>query len=109
MINNELVCCAAVIPFPLRKGWKRVHRLVVLPDYQGIGIGTRFISTIARMIKERGYELGLTTSSPGIVNALIRHKGWKLIRYGRASGGGYAKELGRSTSIKRVTYSFFYK
>lgn len=114
-INNELVCCAGVIQFPMRKGWKRVHRLVVLPDYQGIGIGTKFITEIGRMVKARGYELNLTTSSPSIVNALIKHEKWKLTRYGRNSDYGFkrygkqSEHLNKTASSKRVTYSFYYK
>lgn len=74
VINGELACCTGIIQFPMRKGWKRVHRLVTLPDYQGIGIGTKFIDKIGQMIADRGYELNLTSSSPAIVNALIKNQ-----------------------------------
>lgn len=110
IIENELVCCGAIIPFPMRKGWKRVHRLVVLPDYQGIGIGTKFITEIGKMIKSRNYVCSLVSSNPSIVNSLTKNKNWKLIRFGRvSSGGGYAKDLKNSASCNRITYSFCYK
>ena len=102
---------------PMQKGKKRVHRLVVLPDYQGIGIGTHFIKEIAKMITRRGYELNLTTTTPALVGALRKDSEWVLARYGRDKYGmkGYnrygtkLKHLNNATSKKRITYSFWYK
>ena len=62
VINGEIVCHTGIIQFPMRKGCKRVHRLVVLPDYQGIGIGTAFIKEVAKMITKEGFELNATIS-----------------------------------------------
>lgn len=102
----------------MRKGWKRVHRLVVLPDYQGIGIGTAFIKAIAEHYTQRGYVMNLTTTTPSLVHALRRSSSWRLIRYGRTKGTyGRAskkykwecKHLDNTTSSRRITYSFNYK
>jgi GNAT superfamily N-acetyltransferase len=103
----------------MQKGKKRVHRLVVLPDYQGVGIGTRFIKAVASLIWQRGYELNLTTTTPSLVGALRRDPQWVLARFGRASKtDGYVKRYGdgsktghlaNSTSMNRITYSFWYK
>lgn len=102
----------------MQKGRKRVHRLVVLPDYQGIGIGTTFIKEIAKIINQRGYELNLTTTTPALVGALRKDPEWILARYGRAAGnmsswdrlkGCEKKKLGNCNSNKRITYSFWYK
>lgn len=118
MINGEIVCHTGIIQFPMKKGKKRVHRLVVLPDYQGIGIGTKFIKEVAKEISSRGYELNLTTTTPALVGALKKDKNWILARYGREKGGmkGFlryennkTKHLTKSTSQNRVTYSFWYK
>lgn len=120
VINGEIVCHTGIIHFPLKKGKKRVHRLVVLPDYQGIGIGTAFIKEVAKMIAKEGFELNLTTTTPALVGALKKDKDWILARFGREKDGmkGYrryeksgiaTKHLERSVSTKRVTYSFWYK
>ena len=100
----------------MRKGWKRVHRLVVLPDYQGIGIGTTFINRIAEMYKVNGFEFNLTTTTPSLIHALCKNKKWFLARYGRANGTNWQaygdldkKHLASATSKKRITYSFNYK
>lgn len=118
VINGELVCHTGIIQFPMQKGKKRVHRLVVLPDYQGIGVGTRFIKAVASQVTKRGYELNLTTTTPSLVGALKRDPQWVLSRYGRASKmDGYAKRykgsktdhLANTTSMNRITYSFWHK
>ena len=118
VINGELVAHTGVIQFPMRKGWKRVHRLVVLPDYQGIGIGTAFIKAIAELYANNGYTFNLTTTTPSLVHALRRSNHWRLIRYGRQkenmnrfdeyySTGN--KHFSKSQSNRRITYSFNYK
>lgn len=122
VLNGEIVCHTGIIFFPMQKGKKRVHRLVVLPDYQGIGIGTRFIKEVAKLVTAEGYELNLTTTTPALVGALKHDKQWVLARYGRSDDmAGWAryvdkgrkpgslKHLGNASSSNRITYSFWYK
>jgi GNAT superfamily N-acetyltransferase len=113
--EGNIVAHTGVIQFPLRKGWKRVHRLVVLPDFQGIGIGTRFITEVAREYIKRGKNMSLITTTPALVHALKKHKNWPLVRYGRIKStmdkmnskyGLDNKHLGDKNSTGRITYSF---
>lgn len=108
-----------MIQFPLREGWKRVHRLVVLPDYQGIGIGTKFITSVAEEYMDREKNVSLITTTPALVHALKKHENWPLVRYGRVKSTHKRfdetyddvsnKNLGDKESRGRVTYSFEYK
>lgn len=114
-----------VIQFPMRKGWKRIHRLVVLPDYQGIGIGMRFINEVSEIVKKEGFNVNLTTTTPSLINAMCRDKKWLLKRAGRMGnesknwakyGTGdkvknekTSKKMGKSDSSNRITYSFNFK
>ena len=118
VLNGELVAHTGIIQFPMRKGWKRVHRLVVLPDYQGIGIGTAFIKAIAEHYASSGYVMNLTTTTPSLVHALRRSDNWRLIRHGRQKEdykryseryGLHSKHLNNALSRNRITYSFNYK
>jgi GNAT superfamily N-acetyltransferase len=105
----------------MRKGWKRVHRLVVLPDYQGIGIGVKFINEVSRYYIENGFNINVTTTTPALIHALARSKKWTLIRAGRSKstyedfnkyGKGVTKMGNTKTaasSQKRITYSFNFK
>lgn len=102
----------------MRKGWKRGHRLVVLPDYQGIGIGTAFETFTSQHYADKGWNVNVTTTTPALVNTLKRSKKWKLVRFGRVKNT-LAKNMGKyygdtkrmkdkslGSSSKRITYSF---
>jgi len=101
----------------MRKGWKRVHRLVVLPDYQGIGIGVKFINEVSKYYIEKGFNMNLTTTTPALVHALARAKEWVLIRKDRCkntlakSMAKYGVKVGtdKTSSENRITYSFNFK
>jgi GNAT superfamily N-acetyltransferase len=122
MIEGKLVCHRGIIQFPMRKGWKRGHRMVVLPDYQGIGIGTAFEEYTSQHYANKGWMVNVTTTTPALVHTLKRSKKWKLVRFGRnkSSMADFAKygtgdkeknkkiseQLVKTQSNNRVTYSF---
>ena len=49
---------------------KRIHRLVILPEYQGIGIGIKFLSEIASLYT----NIYITTSLKSLTMGLIKNK-----------------------------------
>lgn len=110
-----------IIQFPMRKGWKRVHRLVVLPDFQGIGVGTRFINEVTKHYIENGLNMNLTTTTPALVHALARNENWALVRKGRmpkntfknfsryGEKNNFKNNMTTDTSSGRITYSFNWK
>ena len=112
IVNGKLVAHTGVVQFPMQKGWKRVHRLVVLPDYQGCGIGTAFINAVAEIYTKQGYRFNLTTTTPALVGALRKSDKWVLLRYGR-NKIDYTKmgvtHLNKTISTNRITYSFWFK
>lgn len=69
-------------PHGINKKIKRVTRLVILPDYQGIGLGTKFLNVIADMYKKQGYDFTIVTSAKNMICALIRSDKWFMVRYG---------------------------
>ena len=111
IMDGKLVCHTGVIQAPLRKGFKQVHRLVVLPDYQGIGIGTRFISFIAEEYKKQDLTMKLITTTPAIRFSLDKSQDWTLTRSGCVQPSGnnkYMKHWVNSQSSKRITYTYVY-
>jgi len=97
---------------------------VVLPDYQGIGIGTKFQDLIVQKYKSKDLNVNCTTTTPALVNSMRRNKKWKLVRFGRMGNSvkGWAKygtgdkeknkkltkSMSKSAAINRVTYSFVF-
>lgn len=73
-------CSVLHSPNPHIKNMKRIHRIVVRPDYQGIGLGVKFMTEIANQYKNDGYRLRLITSSPSFIHGLQRNKQWVMVR-----------------------------
>jgi GNAT superfamily N-acetyltransferase len=69
-----------------RRGVWRVSRLVVLPDYQGIGIGRAMLAAVARLYP----RLRITTSHPAVLRALAADPTWRLAAFRRA---GYTRQI----------------
>jgi GNAT superfamily N-acetyltransferase len=98
----------------MRKGWKRIHRLVVLPDFQGVGIGVRFINAVSGAVAAEGFSVNLTTTTPALVGALKQSKDWALVRKGVVKMGdlkerdptGGAARASKKNSSRRPTFSF---
>jgi GNAT superfamily N-acetyltransferase len=95
--------------------------MVVLPDYQGIGIGIKFINEVSKHYIEKGLNMNLTTTTPALVGGLSRNDKWSLVRADRVKntlGANLKKYYGDDTRSKdksigsssnRITYSFNFK
>jgi GNAT superfamily N-acetyltransferase len=107
--NDKPVGFIALLHSPYKKRYWRVSRLVVLPDYQGIGIGTRFLTALAEYWTARtGAPLFITTSNPQL-RSLSGKGRWRLTRIGHVSGNWKGrKDLCNTLSKRRLTLSFKY-
>ena len=82
-VNNELVCHIAVCP-SFHTGYYRATRLVVMPEWQGAGVGTKFLEWICEYHKLGGGRLNrklptmFHTSHPQLIGYLKRSKNWVL-------------------------------
>jgi GNAT superfamily N-acetyltransferase len=86
-------------------------RLVVLPDYQGIGVGKRLLTFIAELYtSQTKMPFYILTSNPQIIRCNM--KNWKVARVGHASKGKensrINNEIKESLSRKRITVSMQY-
>jgi len=79
------VAFAAVLNAIGHRGVWRVSRLVVLPDYQGIGIGRAMLAAVADLYP----RLRITTSHPAMLRALAADPNWRLAVLCRA---GYTRQ-----------------
>lgn len=57
----------------------RIHRIVIHPDWQGIGLGKMLATTVAKHVSLK-YDCFLQTSNPAMKHALLHYDDWKLIR-----------------------------
>jgi GNAT superfamily N-acetyltransferase len=57
---------------------KRISRIVVRPEFQGIGLGRRFLEHIAEHYHSAGHTVSLTTSHPAMVSLLRTSERWQV-------------------------------
>ena len=93
----------AVIYFPRNNGTavKRIHRLVITPDWQGVGLGKRFVTEIAR-IERKTYDVFLVTSNPAMKHALKGCDDWHCQRNSFVHDRG--KKVKSSRLVKTATF-----
>ena len=60
----------------------RIHRIVIHPDYQGIGLGKQFVTIIAKL-ESKQHDVFIQTSNPAMKHALLHYSDWVLSRNGR--------------------------
>ena len=110
--DEKIIAFMAVLhqPHNVNKKIKRVCRLVVLPDYQGVGIATRFLKIIAEHYTKQGYDFSIVTSAKNLIYALNNSNDWLLQRYSPNNQSKSKKAQYKQDCIrgKCKTASFFY-
>jgi ABC-type polar amino acid transport system ATPase subunit len=80
VVVDEPVCLVAVLSMTGRAGRDRISRVVVLPDWQGIGVGGAVLRAVAADRVGMGRRVSLVTRHPGMLAGLKRAgSGWKCV------------------------------
>lgn len=93
-------------PHPKHKRYKKVHRLVVLPDYQGLGIGIKLLELIGDIYLKDNFIFGITTNSPSLIFSLKNNVKFNCIRIGRTSPHSGLDKI--KSSFNKITVSYRY-
>ena len=101
----------AVMHVHMKTNFFRVSRLVVLPDFQGVGVGKRLLNFIAELYTSQlDVPFYLMTSNPQLVRGNL--EGWYVRRFGHASAGRndstINREMRSSNAKGRLTVSLQY-
>lgn len=101
-VDGEAVCHIATSP-KLEIGGIRACRMVVMPEWQGAGVGMRFLNETCRLqfteanpYHDRTKAVYFHTSHPGLCAALRRDKRW--VQVSRMTGGAH---YGRGMQSKK--------
>lgn len=111
---GQLCGFCSVLPFPhsVKKNCFRLHRTVVLPDFQGVGIGHRLSNFVSELYHKQGKKMITAFSNPALIKSRSNDERWIATRQGRSS-----VRQGRNTTYKgktdfagrkRLTVSFEY-
>jgi len=82
-------------------GVRRVTRIVVLPDFQGIGVGGRFLDMVCKLVREQGRRVTITSSHPSMIAHLAHSAAWRISRVSPAG-----RERSRMTGRANYRTSF---
>ena len=109
--QDKPVAFIAVACVRMKVKYYRVSRLVVLPDYQGVGVGKLFLNFLADLYSEQTkLPFLIVTSNPQLIRGNIGN--WKITRFGHASKGRentrINNEIRGSLSRNRITVSLKY-
>ena len=110
--QGKPIAFIAVACTRMKAKYYRVSRLVVLPDYQGIGVGKRLLNFIAELYdSQTSLPFYILTSNPQIIHGNLGK--WKIKRLGHASRGKGDTKINNgiknSLSRNRLTASLQYK
>ena len=92
---------------------QRITRLVILPDYQGIGLGTKLLNFMGRYLKEKGYMCSINTTAKNLIFSLSRSKKWSMRSYSkntapaRFEGGATTTKIENArVGVKKASFMF---
>jgi len=113
VINDQPAVLLAVLPLINAnvRNARRISRIVVLPDFQGIGLATKFMNAIAGGLKSQGLLTYITTSHPALIRALNFSDRWEMIRKpSRVAQRGRTSSLSSRIGLSRsrITSGFRY-
>ena len=121
--GGEPAAFVSAVPFPrrnLKRGW-RGHRVVVLPDYQGLGLGSRLSDAVAQLFVDDGCRYFAKTAHPKLgehrersplwratsMNKASRASSYLSDRESRATAGAY-RSFNYEAHAHRICYSHEY-
>ena len=80
--NDKPIAFMGILPMPsgtIQNAF-RVSRLVVLPDFQGLGVGMKILNFFGAIYKKDGKTLYIKTANPSLFKGMIRNtQHWDLI------------------------------
>jgi len=112
LVDDQPAALAGILSFPhpkLKNAW-RVSRIVVVPDFQGLGIGGHLLDALGGGYKAAGRILDIATSHPSLISSLNRHSTWRMTRKPSRTVLSQSKSKVRAfgTASNRITASFRY-
>lgn len=87
-VDGECVAFAAWMhfPHPTVKNIMKSHRVVVLPDWQGLGLGGAMVEWNGQHCYEQGYRFHVTTAHPAFQHYFQRSPRWRFLARGHGNG-----------------------
>lgn len=107
--KDKPVAFIAILPFPNGqfKNAFRVSRVVILPDFQALGIGYALTTYVASLYNALGNSYYIRTSNPALVNKMRNSKEWEECGNSGVDRRGQTM-FSEGYKSWRIAYSFKY-
>jgi len=100
--------CATVSLIGRKNRW-RISRIVTLPDYQGLGVGTAVAEAVAELHVREGHRVNVTGSHPAVIAHCRRSPRWKIVGVKKTGSPGARRFISNYRgSPGRAVVSFEY-
>lgn len=110
--NDSPVAFTSYMHFPhaTARNIKREYRTVVLPDYQGVGIGNRLSEWLGGYLRAGGWRFRSVSSHPAMIRHRSRSTLWRRDSFGHNTAqSASGKKLGwTASSSGRMSATFEY-
>lgn len=73
-----------------------------MPDYQGIGLGTRLLDFMGGYLKEKGHMCSINTTAKNLIFALSKSKKWSMRSYSKNTESARFEGGARTTKIENA-------
>ena len=103
-VDNEPAAFCAIthlIHNKIRNGM-RMHRLVVLPDYQGVGVGGVLFNHVAQEFHDKQKRVFARFSHPALVRLLDKSDKW-ILKYNVGRAASHEGSMAGTGSSRRLT------
>lgn len=116
-VDGQIVGFTSYIHFPhaRTRNLKRLHRTVVLPDWQGVGIATTLTNWLGERLASQGWRLRSTTAHPAMIHLRMASPRWRLVTAPsarRAVGNSHTSKAWNHNNVtdprRLVTHTFEY-
>jgi ABC-type lipoprotein export system ATPase subunit len=107
-VDQQPAAFSAWIGNYTRKGGRREHRTVTLPDFQGIGIGHALSGFCASLWRALGHRACSTTTHPAFIAARLRSPHWRLVRAPSLTASSSSRRNAFRHASTRLTAGFEY-
>ena len=85
--GEPVAFCATVTLIGQKNRW-RISRIVTLPDYQGVGIGTAVMETVAELHRGAGHRVNCTASHPAMIAHWRKSPRWRAVSVKKTGAAG---------------------
>jgi len=87
-VDGRPVAFTSYLHFPhaTAKNIKMAHRVVVLPDWQGLGLAGLLSEWMGGYLSERGFRYRITTAHPAFIHYMAKSPRWRMGTRARALG-----------------------